>query len=283
MSLIVKNITHRTEMVLGTLALETLQAVRVIIFGVGGVGSWCAEALVRTGLLDLTIVDSDIICATNINRQLQATSLNVGKVKVEELAIRLRSLNPEARITAVNRAFDADSWVDFGLEGYDFVIDAIDSMQNKVLLIEKTLTAAGVNVAAGQGPGPMLYSSMGAAAKLDPGRIRVARLEDTHVCPLARHVRRLLRERGVPATFHCVYSDELPVAPQARSLCGTEACTCTFDRRKHNEQAEGADRASDWCAKKKRINGSLVHITGVFGFMLAGLVVQEVRRRVGPA
>jgi tRNA A37 threonylcarbamoyladenosine dehydratase len=275
LSLIVRNITHRTEMVLGGEALRMLQASRVIVFGVGGVGSWCAEALVRTGVTDITIVDSDIICATNINRQLQATSLNVGKVKVEELAARLRSLNPEARITAVNKAFEAESWEDFGLGDFDFVIDAIDSMQNKALLIEKTQAAA----AAKPGHGPVLFSSMGAAAKLDPTRVRVARLDQTHVCPLARHIRKMLRDRSVPADFLCVYSDELPIDPQARSLCGTDSCTCTLDRRAHNRQAGEDGQASDWCAKKKRINGSLVHITGVFGFMLAGLVVQETRKR----
>ncbi len=276
MSLLVKNIVHRTEMVLGSAALGRLQGSRVIVFGVGGVGSWCAEALVRTGVLDLAIVDSDIICATNINRQLQATSVNVGKVKVEELAARLRLINPEAVITAINRAFNEDTEPSFGLAQFDYVIDAIDSLSNKVLLIEKTLEAA-VGKPFGH---PVLLSSMGAAAKLDPTRIRVAPLGKTHVCPLARHVRQRLREHGVQTDFLCVYSDEHPRLPQSRSYCGTNECTCTLDRCQHNESSSPQDRASDWCSKKKRINGSLVHITAVFGFTLAGLVVQDVSRHV---
>ena len=249
MSLQVKNITHRTELVLGRQALELLSTVRVIIFGVGGVGSWCAEALVRTGVLNLTIVDADIICITNVNRQLQATSQNVGRVKVEELAARLQIINPAATITAINRAYDEISWPSFALKDYDFVIDAIDSMNNKVLLIEQAQ-------AAGR---PVLFSSMGAAVKMDATKIRVARLEKTHVCPLAKHVRRRLRERDVATGFLCVYSDEQPVTRQIE-----------LPHEESSYEFHGA---------MKRTNGSLVHITGVFGFMLAGLVVQEVRRR----
>src|SRR3990172_509817 len=99
-----RNITHRSELVLGSAVMEKLSRVSVIIFGVGGVGSWCAESLVRTGINNLTIVDSDIICPTNINRQVQATSLNIGKSKVDELGVRLRAINPQANITALHAA-----------------------------------------------------------------------------------------------------------------------------------------------------------------------------------
>jgi tRNA A37 threonylcarbamoyladenosine dehydratase len=294
---VLKNMRHRTEMVLGPRALELLAASRVIIFGVGGVGSWCAESLIRSGLMDLTIVDSDIICATNINRQLQATAANVGRVKVTELAGRLADINPQARVTAIQRSFDADTWESFGLGDFDYVIDAIDSLANKILLIDRVQAAAAARPEAGgpggqHGPaaassqaglakhgGPVLFSSMGAAAKLDPTRIRVDALEKTRVCPLARHVRRRLHERGLDTAFLCVYSDESPILPRAESICGSQECSCTDDRAEFNRS--GGAAAPDWCARKKRINGSLVHITAIFGFMLSGLVVQDTVRRAG--
>jgi tRNA A37 threonylcarbamoyladenosine dehydratase len=215
--------------------------------------------------MDLTIVDSDIICATNINRQLQATAESVGRVKVEELANRLALINPAARITAINRAFNSETWPSFGLEGFDYVIDAIDSLNNKVLLIEQVRAATAVR-SAGQGAGglhqpPVLFASMGAAAKLDPTRIRVDLLENTRVCPLARHVRRLLRERGVACDFLCVYSDESPIVRQLD--LSPEEGSFVFH------------------GQKKRVNGSLVHITAIFGFMLSGLVIQDTVRRAG--
>ena len=270
MDKILKNIRHRTELVLGSQALGLLANSRVIIFGLGGVGSWCAESLVRSGLMNLTIVDSDIICATNINRQLQATSESVGRAKVEELAARLRLINPSATVIAVNRAFEDGSWQSFGLENFDYVIDAIDSLRNKILLADKA-----------QAAGATFFASMGAAAKIDPSRIRVDTLEKTQVCPLAKHVRLKLRELGIPTSFLCVYSYERPREPLVASFCGTDACTCTADR-----AAWANDTglpAIDWCKKKRQVNGSLVHITAVFGFMLAGLVVQDVCRRTEQA
>ena len=154
----------------------------MIIFGVGGVGSWCAESLVRSGLMNLTIVDSDIICPTNINRQIQALAGNVGESKVEELKKRLLEINPSAAIMARHAAYDENSCAEFDLPSYDYVIDAIDSLKNKVLLMEQCLANR-----------VKIYSSMGAGAKTDPSKIRIGFLSKTKNCPLARAVRRRLR------------------------------------------------------------------------------------------
>jgi tRNA threonylcarbamoyladenosine dehydratase len=249
-------------MVLGSAAMELLRRTRVMVVGLGGVGSWCAEALVRTGITDIAIVDSDIICATNINRQVQATSENIGESKATELAKRLAVINPSANIGAIHGVFNVSSCGDFALERYDYVIDAIDSIASKVHLIERCV-ALGVPV----------YSSMGAGAKTDPSMIRTGLLSKTTVCPLARIIRRNLRKVQVSTEIPCVYSLEPPVVPTVPSLCGSGDCACSDDRCRVN--AEGSP-STDWCERKKQINGALVHITAVFGFMLAGMVIQDI-------
>jgi len=266
MDILLKNITHRTEMVIGREGMSRIAKIRVIIFGVGGVGSWCAESLIRSGVMNLTIVDSDVVCATNINRQIQATSVNIGLVKVEEMKKRLLEINPFAQVAAINKAYEEKSSDEFNLQSFDYVIDAIDSLKNKILLLEKAHLA-----------GVTFYSSMGAGAKLDSSRIKADKLENTINCPLARHVRREMRKRKIPMNFMCIFSDELPVEPQTDSICGTDGCTCTDDRAEYCKKNE--IEMVDWCSHKKRINGALVHITAIFGFMLAGLVIRDAIRK----
>ncbi len=258
-----KNMTHRTLMVVGEKALDRLSKTSIIIFGVGGVGSWCAESLVRSGLVNLAMVDSDIICPTNINRQIQALAGNVGKSKVEELKNRLLEINPSASIIARHAAYDETSCGEFDLASYDYVIDAIDSLKNKVLLLEQCL-AAGVKI----------FSSMGAAAKTDPSKIRINFLSKTKNCPLARAVRRRLRQDSVSADVMCVYSEELPVAQSYESVCDPGDFPSTKDA--EYTRAGDDNICADRCGMKKQINGSLVHITGMFGFMLTGLVINEI-------
>ncbi len=257
--------THRTGMVLGKSVLERVGRTRVIIFGVGGVGSWCAEALVRSGLMHLTLVDSDIICPTNINRQLQATSSNIGNSKVGEIKKRLLDINPYADIEARHEVFEEESAERFDLESFDYVIDAIDSLKNKVLLIERCIAS-----------GLKFYSSMGAGSRTDPTKIKVDLLSKTVNCPLARVVRRSLRKKEVTTDFLCVYSDELPVEPVMESLCGTGKCACVHDRAEFGRNT--GVKTVDWCGLKKRVNGALVHITAIFGFTLAGLVINDIMR-----
>jgi len=243
---------NRAELLLGQAVMARLQAARVILFGVGGVGSWTAEALVRSGIQQLTVVDSDVVCATNINRQMQATSRTVGQPKVEALRQRLLEIHPAAEIVAVKALYEETTCGQFELGRYDYVLDAIDTLKNKILLLQRAL-AAGVKV----------YSCMGAGAKLDPTQIRTAPLGKTRHCPLARMVRKRLRQAGVTGDFPCVYSEELPLENQGRTGCGSAVCACP-DKNERN-----------LCLAKARINGTLVHVTAPFGFALAGLVIQD--------
>ncbi len=239
-------IFRRSELLLGDEAMERIAQKRVIIFGVGGVGSWCAESLVRSGIRRLTIVDSDRVSITNINRQLMATTKTVGQVKVEALKERLLTINPSAEITALQKIFTEESASDFHLEDYDYIIDAIDSLKDKAALI---LLATSFPSTGENRRGPKLFSSMGAALKLDPTRIQITEFWKVKGDPLARALRnKFKKEKQFPKRkFQCVYSDEL-----------------LANKRPIDPDDKG--------------NGSIVHITAIFGFMLAGLVVQDANR-----
>ncbi len=260
------NAFHRLELLVGEESIKELAKARVILFGVGGVGSWCAEALVRSGIHNLTIVDSDLVCITNSNRQVQATSLSVGKVKVTELARRLREINPEAQITSLQKIYDRTTAAEFDLSQYDYVIDAIDSLSSKVELI--------MNASAS---GTVLFSALGASAKLDPTRIRISSIWKSNKCPLGRLVRKRLRQRGYKGDFLCIWSDEQLDGYEKESTCGTGACVCP--KTVNSADQDDAAFAHEWCSSKKKINGSAVHITGTFGFMLSGLVIQDIESR----
>ena len=190
---------QRAEQLLGTDAMKRIGAQRVIIFGVGGVGSWCAEALVRTGVQHLTLVDFDRVDVTNINRQLMATQQTIGQVKVEALRERLLTINPQAEIIALCKLFDEESAPTFALDSYDFIIDAIDLLKDKALLIELACQTKA-----------KFFSSMGAALKLDPTRVQVAEFWKVKGDPLARALRnRFKKQQRFPKRkFKCVFSDE---------------------------------------------------------------------------
>lgn len=174
---------------------------KVIQFGIGGVGSWCTEALVRAGIDNLTIVDCDVVSASNINRQLIATTKTIGMAKVEVMKERLLDINPDARITAIKERYCAETADQFNLDEYDYVIDAIDSLADKALLILRACESEA-----------RLISSMGAAGKTDPQKVRVAEFWKVNVCPLARALRnRFKKAKTFPAKkFMAVYSEELP-------------------------------------------------------------------------
>ena len=213
----------RLQLLVGRQQLERLASARVIIFGVGGVGSWCAEALVRSGICHLTIVDSDVVVPSNINRQLMATTATIGQPKVEVLAQRLRLINPEADLRAVVNRYNADTADSFCLGDYDYVIDAIDSLADKALLIHSVTLL----------PETQLLSSMGAARKMDPTAITVSEFNKVHSDPLARALRQTFKRTGMfPARkFMCVWSSEvLPNAePSTERINGTVAhITITF-------------------------------------------------------
>jgi len=192
---------QRLALLTGAEALEKLAHTSVLVVGIGGVGSWCAEALVRSGVGKITIVDFDTVDITNVNRQLQATSRTVGCVKVEVLKQRLLEITPRCEVTAWKKNFSRENAAEFGIEKMDYVIDAIDSLECKLDLIE---TVCGV----GDAHSVKLFSSMGMAKKMDPTRIRTAGIWETEGCALARLVRQGLRKRGFTGSFTTVYSDE---------------------------------------------------------------------------
>jgi tRNA A37 threonylcarbamoyladenosine dehydratase len=255
----VNPIFQRLQLLTGTPALDRLRSSRVIVFGIGGVGSWAAEALVRSGICDITLVDNDVVCITNVNRQLQATTRNVGRAKVDELKERLLLLNPRCRVDAVQKVYEPATAASFDLDAYDYVLDCIDSISCKVDLILRTAASRAE-----------LFSSMGAAAKLDPTQITVASIWETSGCPLARLMRRHLRAAGFAGDFQTVFSPEvLPPVEHTSVACGTHQCFCPA------YVPEDGGEHKDWCSIKNVINGSAVHITATFGMFLAGLVVQH--------
>ena len=262
-------IFRRSELLLGNEVMERMAQKRVIVFGVGGVGSWCAESLVRSGIRQLTIVDSDRVCITNINRQLLATTKTVGMVKVEALRKRLMTINPKAEITALHKIFTEETAGEFNLDDYDYIIDAIDSLKDKALLI---LMACQTKA--------KLFSSMGAALKLDPTRIQVAEFWKVKGDPLARALRnRFKKDKQFPKhKFQCVFSDELLKNLGHNATCGTEQCMCP---KAQKGPGDPSLLNHEWCSSKAQINGSLSHITAIFGFTLAGLVVQDVNKGEG--
>jgi len=252
-----KHAFGRLELLVGPECVDALAGARVILFGVGGVGSWCAEALVRSGIGRLTIVDPDVVCETNINRQLQAAPATVGMPKVDALAERLRGINPTAEITALQKVYNGETKDGFDLSAYDYVIDAIDSLGSKVELI--------VNAYAS---GATVFSALGAACKIDPAQARVSSIWKSDRCRLGRFVRKRLRRRGFNGDFLCVWSGE------EKFSAGGDCGGCDDDDT-GNGNDTGANSASPYSADKT-VNGSIVHVTGVFGFMLSGLVVQDV-------
>ena len=260
-------IFSRLRLVTGDTTLDALNSTEVIVFGVGGVGSWCAEALVRSGIHRISLVDSDVICITNVNRQLQATTKNVGKSKVNELRDRLLEINPKAEINAIHSVYDESTKENFDLNQYDYVIDAIDSLTPKVDLIQTAMESSAT-----------LYSSMGAGNKIDPTRIQKSSIWKTEVCGLSRAVRKKLRRSDFKGDFEVVYSDELiPPVEHTSAKDGSHVCFCPKFVR---EDDTGEMHAHDWCDTKAEINGSVAHITTIFGNFLAGMVIQDVYHKV---
>lgn len=230
----------RTALLVGEKAMERISQVKVIIFGIGGVGSWVAECLVRTGVRHITLVDSDEVSITNINRQMPATSKTVGQIKTEAAKQRLLEINPEAEIETLNLFYDFHTAPNIDLKEYDYIVDAIDSLKDKALLILNAVKS-----------GSKFYSSMGAALKIDPSKVKVGEFWSVKGCPLARALRqKFKKEKQFPSRkFLCVYSEEL------LDNKGTSTETCEY---------------------KARINGSLCHITAIFGMTLAGEIIKDI-------
>ena len=217
----------------------------MIIFGAGGVGSWCAEALVRSGIGKIGIADYDTVNASNVNRQVQATSSTIGRSKVEVLKQRLLEINPDCEVTVWSKIFSNETAAEFGIEKADYAIDAIDTFPHKLDLIEFFFNS-----------GIKFYSSMGMACKMDPTRIKTASIWESRGCALARLVRQGLRGRGFTGDFTVVYSDEPPINTG------------------QNPSGQSTDKGD--LAGKKRINGSCVTVTAPAGMALASLVLRDI-------
>ena len=260
-------IFDRTARLVGDEGMLAISSARVIIFGVGGVGSWVAEGLARSGVGQLTLVDSDHIAPSNVNRQCPATSKTIGEVKVEAMKSRLLEINPKVMVEAIQDVYNLETRDRFHLEDYDYVIDAIDSLECKMeLILHATSLPKRVK----------FFSSMGAALKMDPTQIRVAEFWEVEGCPLARALRqKMKRARRFPARkFQVVFSPEVR---QNKGAITTD--TIPADRSVNTVHAPAVSEMGqlvDRNARKAQVNGSLVHITAIFGFTLAGLVLQDI-------
>ncbi|MCL2411444.1 MAG: epoxyqueuosine reductase QueH [Treponema sp.] len=230
-------IFKRLELLTGKENLNKLSNTRVLVFGAGGVGSWAAEALVRSGIGKIGIIDHDSICASNVNRQIEATTLTLGQPKASTFKKRLLEINPDCEITAYDELFCLENAHNFDIQNADYVIDAIDTLTHKLDLIE-TVSSMGIR----------LYSSMGMARRMDPSRIKISSIWKTEGCALARLVRQGLRKRKFGGNFTVVYSSEL--------LENTEKFP--------------------YVPGQKSINGSIVTVTAPAGFMLASLVINDI-------
>lgn len=211
----------RTELLFGSEAMDVLKESSVIIFGIGGVGGHAAEAVARCGVGHITLVDNDTVSLTNINRQAVAFHSTVGKQKTEIMAERIKDINPGCDVKCFNTFFLPENEDSFDFTKYDYVIDAIDTVAGKLALVKKAHEA-----------GTAIISSMGAGNKLDPTRFRVADISKTSVCPLARVMRRKLRDMGIEK-LKVVYSEEQPITPlessESKGTAGRAAPgSCSF-------------------------------------------------------
>jgi len=227
----------RTELLLGAAGMAKLAHAHIAVFGVGGVGSFAAEALARTGVGALTIVDGDVVCLSNINRQLMAAHSTVGMKKVDAMRARLIDINPNLRVLARDCFLDAATADDFDFSQYDYVVDAMDTVFAKLLIVERAKAA-----------GAPVVSSMGAGNKLDPTRLEAADIYETSVCPLARVMRRELKARGIPS-LKVVYSREPPLRP--------------------------APPDGESTADRRQAPGSVAFVPPAAGLILAGEVVRD--------
>lgn len=242
----------RTELLFGAAAMERLFAARVAVFGIGGVGGYTVEALARSGIGALDLIDDNRICLTNLNRQLLATRDTIGHYKVDEAAARVARINPKCTVRTYQTFFLPETADQFDFSAYDYVVDAIDTVSGKLALIEKARQA-----------GVPVISAMGAGNKLDATAFRVADIYETSVCPLARVMRHECRRRGIDR-LKVVYSQEPPVRPldNKENSCRSH-CICP----------PGTARK---CTVRRDVPGSTAFVPAVAGLIIAGEVVKDI-------
>ncbi len=253
----------RAARLVGESGLQALMRARVLVIGVGGVGSFAAESLARSAVGELVLIDFDDVCVTNANRQLHALRGNIGKAKVDVMAERLRLVNPASTVTAVPMFYEAETSDALLADKVDFVVDAIDNLTAKAHLVA-TCVRRSIPV----------VSSMGAAARLDPTRVRVADLANTQRDPFARAFRKILRREhdldiqpGVPIGVPAVYSEEPPREPSKLSYDSEQGFLCV---------CPGKDNGKHTCDHRARIDGSASFVTGTFGLVAASVVVRKI-------
>ena len=242
----------RTQLLLGKEAMDALSASRVAVFGIGGVGGYVCEALVRSGVGAFDLIDDDKICLTNLNRQLIATRSTVGKYKVDVMEARMKDINPNVDIRTHKCFFLPENADEFPFSEYDYVVDAVDTVSAKLSLAVKAQEA-----------GVPIISSMGAGNKLDATAFRVADIYKTSMDPLARVMRRELKKRGVKK-LKVVYSQEQPIRPveDMSSSCRTH-CICP-------------PGAKHKCTERRDIPGSTAFVPSVVGLIIAGEIVRDI-------
>ena len=244
----------RTRLLFGPEGMEKLKSSHVAVFGIGGVGGYTVEALARSGIGALDLVDDDKVCLTNVNRQLYATRSTVGRYKVEVAEERIRDINPDCRVRAWKTFYMPDTQDQFDFTEYDYIVDAIDTVKGKLTLIEAAKAA-----------GTPIISCMGAGNKTDPTAFRVADIYKTSVCPLARVMRTECRKRRIKH-LKVVYSTELPVRPlEDPAISCRNHCICPPDTRK--------------CTVRRDIPGSTAFVPSVAGLIIAGEVVKDLLKK----
>ncbi|MDY5665033.1 MAG: tRNA threonylcarbamoyladenosine dehydratase [Blautia sp.] len=250
----------RTQLLLGKEAMEKLQRSRVAVFGIGGVGGYVCEALVRSGVGAFDLIDDDKVCLTNLNRQIIATRKTVGKYKADVMKERMQEINPDVEVNVHRCFFLPENAEDFPFEKYDYVVDAVDTVTAK---LEIVMQAKKKRV-------PVI-SCMGAGNKLDASAFRVADIYKTKMCPLAKVMRRELKKRGVKE-LKVVYSEEKPTRPlEDMSISCRSHCICP-------------PGAKQKCTERRDIPGSVAFVPPVAGLIIAGEVVKDLtyidRKRV---
>lgn len=242
----------RTELLIGKDGLAKLAQSKVAVFGIGGVGTFVVEGLVRSGVGKFVLVDDDAICLTNINRQLHATRKTIGKPKVEVMKERILEINPKAEVTVFQEFYLPDTAAKLLADDYTYIVDAIDTVTGKLDLVVR---AKEKNIP--------IISSMGAGNKLDPTKFEVADIFQTSVCPLAKVMRQELRKRGI-ASLKVVYSKETPLTPtETDSSSCSVGCICP----------QGTTRK---CTTRNQIPGSIAFVPSVVGLIIAGEVVKDI-------
>ncbi len=241
----------RTQLLLGPDTMESLYSKKVAVFGIGGVGGYVCEALVRSGIGAFDLIDDDKVCLTNLNRQIIATRKTVGKYKAEVMRDRMLEINPDAKIEIHKCFFLPENADDFPFSEYDYIVDAVDTVTAKIELVMRA-----------QKEGVPIISAMGAGNKMDAGKLKIADIYDTKICPLARVMRRELKKRNVKK-LKVVYSDEQPIRPlEDMSISCRIHCICP----------PGAQHK---CTERRDIPGSTAFVPAVTGLLIAGEIVKD--------